>query len=172
MKKLQLLTLSLLCLLSATSCYTSYYYVVRHAEKSTEPAQDPVLTEAGMQRANALCDSIRNKNVTKIFVSQWQRTKLTARPTAGLLQIVPTEYNTNEPVENLVAQLKAISGPNVLVVGHTSNVPAIVQQLSGANVPPIPETDFDNFFIVKRVHDLDGDHYSLYRAGTYGAFSQ
>ncbi len=157
--------------LSLSSCYTSYYYVVRHAEKAAAPADDPALTQAGQQRAVALCDSLRDKNVQKIFVSQYLRTRQTAQPSANLLQLNPIQYNAGDPVANLVAQLRAASGPNVLVVGHSNTVPDIIQLLTGTRINPIPEDDFDNFFIIKRVRDLNNDVFTLFRTGTYGAVS-
>lgn len=165
------LLLSCVLSLSLSSCYTSYYYVVRHAEKAAVPADNPGLTAAGQQRAIALCDSLRNKNVQRIFVSQYLRTQQTAQPSANLLQLTPIQYNAGEPVANLVAQLRAASGPNVLVVGHSNTVPEIIQQLTGTAVGSIPENDFDNFFIIRRVRDLNSDVFTLFRAGTYGAVS-
>ena len=161
------LLLTVSCGLS--SCYTSYYYMVRHAEKEAAPADNPPLTAAGRQRAVALCDSLRDKDVTRIFVSQFLRTQQTAQPLAGLLNITPTTYNTGESVENLAAQLRATSGPNVLVVGHSNTIPDLIRLLTGAAVGQIPDNDFDNFFIVKRVRTLNSDRFTVFRAGTYGA---
>ena len=154
---------------SLSSCYTSYYYVVRHAEKEATPADNPSLTAAGRQRAIVLCDTLRNKNVTKIFVSQYLRTQQTAQPTTSFLNLSPIQYNASEPVANLVAQLRAASGSNVLVVGHSNTVPEIVLSLTGTSISPIADNDFDNFFIIKRVKNPNSDVFTLFRTGTYGA---
>jgi phosphohistidine phosphatase SixA len=158
-----------LACLSLSSCYTSYYYVVRHAEKAATPADNPALTAAGQQRAIALCDTLRTKNVKRIFVSQYLRTQQTAQPTASFLQINPTQYNASQPVDSLVAKLRAVAGQNVLVVGHSNTVPGIILKLTGSSISPIPENDFDNFFIIKRVRNLNSDVFSFFRVGTYGA---
>ncbi len=169
-KKLLFLVCAWACF-SLSSCYTSYYYVVRHAEKAATPADNPALTAAGQQRAIVLCDSLRDKQVQKIFVSQYLRTQQTAQPAANLLHITPTQYNASDPVANLTAQLRAVAGQNVLVVGHSNTVPGIILSLTGTSISPIPENDFDNFFIIKRVRNLNSDVFTLFRAGTYGAAS-
>ena len=39
--------------------------IVRHAERAAEPANDPVLTEAGTARANSLLESVRHAGITQ-----------------------------------------------------------------------------------------------------------
>ena len=36
----------------------------------------------------------------------------------------------------------------IFVAGHNNTVPAVVSALSGENFPTIPETEYDNMFIV------------------------
>lgn len=157
-----------MAMIGLSSCYTSYYYVVRHAEKASTPADNPPLTAAGQQRAIALCDSLRNKNVKRIFVSQYLRTQQTAQPSASLLQVTPTQYNASQPVDSL-AKLKGIGGQNVLVVGHSNTVPQLILKLTGVNIGQIPDNDFDNFYVIKRVKNSSGDTFTLFRTDTYGA---
>jgi len=169
MKNNFLFFLVLLCsIFSLNSCYTSYYYIVRHAEKASAPADNPPLTLAGQQRAIALYDTLRDKKVHSIFVSQYLRTQQTAQPSANLLQISPTQYNASEPVENLVMRLRANARPNTLVVGHSNTVPGIILSLTGTAINPISDNDYDNLFIIKRVHKWKRSTYTLFRTGTYG----
>ena len=169
MKNNFLFFLVLLCsIFSLSSCYTSYYYVVRHAEKASAPAENPPLTLVGQQRAIALCDTLRDKKVHSIFVSQYLRTQQTAQPSANLLQISPIQYNASEPVEDLVMRLRANSRPNTLVVGHSNTVPGIILSLTGTAINPISDNDYDNLFIIKRVHKWKRSTYTLFRTGTYG----
>lgn len=168
-------------LLGLSSC-TTRYYIVRHAEKqdgvTDAPAPNgPSLTAAGKLRAIALRDSLRDKNVTRIFVSQYLRTQLTADATASTLNIIPSEYQVNPDgnMENLAAQLRALDN-NVLVVGHSNTVPKLIALLTGINVGTEPDgsiahDDYDNFFIVKRHKGLGPVTYTLERRGTYGAVS-
>lgn len=161
--------LFLVASLGLTSACTNYYYIVRHAEKSDSPPANPNLSDAGRRRALALCDSMRNKNISKIFVSQYARTQQTAQPTAGLLGITTTEYNAQENVSVLADQMRASGNVNLLVVGHSNTVPALVLNLTEENVGSIPENDYDNFFVVKRVRNNNNVTFTLVRRGTYGA---
>ncbi|MBK8922913.1 MAG: histidine phosphatase family protein [Saprospirales bacterium] len=162
----------LLALLSLSSCY-NYYYIVRHAEKATPPSnpdtQTP-LTPAGRDRAEALCDTLRSKNIGKIFESQYVRTQQTAEPTQTALGITPVQYNNPAGTADLVTQLRATTS-NVLVVGHTNNIPGIIEGLTGGAVPAadivIPDSDYDNLFVVRRNRCKNPDRYTLYRR-TYG----
>jgi Phosphohistidine phosphatase SixA len=170
MKNFKLLFL-LVASLGLTSACTNYYYIVRHAEKSDTPPSDPNLSDAGRRRALALCDSLRNKNVSKIFVSQFVRTQQTAQPAAGLLGITPTPYDAQANVSLLADQMRASGDVNLLVVGHSNTVPALILNLTGENVGSIPENDYDNFFVIKRVRNNNNVTFTLVRRGTYGASS-
>lgn len=160
------LALCLTLLLSLTSCY-NYYYIVRHAEKGqlANPDTATPLSAAGMQRAAVLDDTLQNKNVTVIYVSEFLRTQQTAAPSAAAFGITPTMYSTSDGVESLVSQLRAISNRNVLVVGHSDTVPNLVLLLTGENVGTID--DFDNLFVVKRYRCSNPDRYVLFKR-TYG----
>jgi broad specificity phosphatase PhoE len=58
----------------------------------------------------------------------------------------------------------------VLVVGHTNTVPAIVLGLSGQTIAPIADTDFDNIYIIK-VKRCSGTNRTLAHI-TYGISTQ
>ncbi len=138
------------CLLSLclASCSTTYYYVVRHAEKLNSTDDSP-LNAAGFQRAQILADTLSTKHINRIFVSDKQRTQQTAAPTATLFSVTPVIIpvtNTNQ----LITDLKAISGKNVLVVRHSNEIHLIVNALSPSDtIAPIPD-EFNNLFVVKR----------------------
>jgi len=52
--------------------------LVRHAEKAAEPADDPPLTAAGAERAQALATALQDAGVTAIITTQLRRTRETA----------------------------------------------------------------------------------------------
>ena len=66
-----------------TSC-TRTYYIVRHAEKvvvngnSSMMSNDPPLTEAGKERAEALKELLKTKKIGYIFSTNTIRTRSTA----------------------------------------------------------------------------------------------
>src|SRR5438045_4134548 len=73
--------------------------LARHAEKGTEPANDPPLTAAGEARARALWEAVKDAGVDAIIATQFARTKQTAAPAAmatGLsVEVVPTSADPN-----------------------------------------------------------------------------
>ncbi len=122
--------------------------VVRHAEKSAAPSDDPPLSDAGRKRADALSRALSKAGVKAIFATQYQRTQQTVEPTAQALQIPVTKVDAaNTPA--LVAQvLEKHRGQVVLIAGHSNTIPEIIAALGGGPIPAIAETDFDNLFIV------------------------
>ncbi len=134
-------------------------FLVRHAEKASDPGQDPPLSEAGKQRAEALARLLQNAGVKGIYTSQFQRTKLTAEPLAKRLGItvgaVPLSVKpsnprevTDESIRELTKKVEAHAGEAVLIVGHSNSVPDVIRMLGGDSVPKIDESKFDDLFVV------------------------
>lgn len=123
--------------------------LVRHAEKTIEPNNpNPTLSPAGEQRAQELGRMLASSGVTAIYVTQYQRTQQTAQPLADRLGLKTIQIESTNPQE-VVRQIKAgRANGSILVVGHNSTVPAIIVGLGGGNYPVIPETDYDNMFVV------------------------
>ena len=65
--------------------------LVRHAEKAATPANDPGLTQAGLNRALALAHAAGSTDAAAIFVSQFKRTKQTVKPLAAALGLAEGE---------------------------------------------------------------------------------
>jgi broad specificity phosphatase PhoE len=173
MKDFRALALLALAIAVGLNACTTDYYIVRHAEKQPNvpdaPAPaGPALTTAGDARAIALCDTLRDKKIRHVFASQYLRTQLTAEPTRAFLGVGRREYNADDPAETLASQLRGISGENVLVVGHSNTVPALVRALCGADVGAIQDNDYDNLFVVRHTKNLFHDRFELLRRGTYG----
>jgi phosphohistidine phosphatase SixA len=134
-------------------------FLVRHAEKAQEPAQDPALTEAGRARAEALARLLSGAGVKAVYTSQFARTKQTAEPLAKLLG-VPVEtvsLNSNpqrprevseQSINELKSKVEGHAGAAVLVVGHTNSVPDLIRALGGDVVPSMDESRFDDLFVV------------------------
>ena len=124
-------------------------FLVRHAERADTAAgtttADPSLSDAGRARAVSLATLLKDAGITTIFVTELRRTQETAAPLAGALGIVPTVIAQND-LKALVLKLKSTVG-NVLVVGHSNTVPAVIDAL-GLTPPVIGDADFDNLFIV------------------------
>jgi hypothetical protein len=50
---------------------------------------------------------------------------------------------------DLLAQIRAQhSGQTIFIAGHNNTVPEIIEALGGPKYPTIPETEYDNLFVV------------------------
>jgi broad specificity phosphatase PhoE len=123
--------------------------LVRHAEKTAEPASDPLLSPSGTARADALREAVKGAGITHILTTTLQRTVLTAAPTAAALGIAPSTVNprSGTHIDDVVAAVRQRAGGVVLVVGHSNTVPAIVNALGG-NAPEICDDEYDNMYVV------------------------
>jgi len=157
-------TAFLFALFLLASCKTDYY-IVRHAERLNN-SDTTSLSDAGFIRAGALKDLLINKGIDSIVASNRKRTQQTAKPLATALGKTLRLYDP-DTTNLLITALKKISNRQVLVVGHSDNVPVIVQGLSGRSISPIGATDFDNLYIV-RVKKFFGTRRYL-TSTTYGA---
>jgi phosphohistidine phosphatase SixA len=123
--------------------------LVRHAEKKIEPNNpNPDLSPAGERRAKELVRVLENSGITAIIASQFVRTQQTAQPLANKLQLPITQVEAGKTDDLVKAITVNNRGGVVFVAGHNNTVPAAVNALSGLNFPIIPESEFDNIFIV------------------------
>lgn len=119
------------------------FVVVRHAEKASDDAGDPSLSEAGHASAHRLALTLAGKPVAGVYATQYRRTRQTAQPTAQAHRLPVVEYQAQLPVAALVRQLRAAHATGVvLVVGHSNTVPDIVASLSGKPVQPMSEQEY------------------------------
>jgi broad specificity phosphatase PhoE len=121
--------------------------VVRHAEKVDESA-DPLLSAVGTARAEALAKALASLEVKGVYVTQYQRTALTAAPLAGRmnLKLIVVEAMATE---ELVARMRREhSNDVVLTVGHSNTVPLIVKLLGATESIEIGSDEYDSLFVV------------------------
>ena len=125
--------------------------LVRHAEKAAEPANDPPLTSAGVARANALLDVVRNAGVNAVMSTQFERTRATAAPVAKMLGVTTEIVDARAPNHARVfadSILVKHRGQVVLVVGHSNTVPDIVAALGAPAQAKICDAEYDNLYVV------------------------
>ena len=127
--------------------------LVRHAEKGDAPANDPVLTEAGVARARALMAIARDAGVTAVITTQFARTRETGRPAAEALGITPEVARAGgsaaQHAQEVARMVQAHAGGVVLVVGHSNTIPAIVTALGAPQPPPpICDSEYDDLYVV------------------------
>ena len=143
MKKLPLF---LLLITNFTFADTSIY-LVRHAEKiSSKDNDNPELTQIGLFRAQNIAKQLSSVGVTKVFSTNYNRTKQTAQPLADYQGIEITPYDAKN-LEAFAEQLKQIEGV-ILVVGHSNTTPGLTRLLSNQKVNDIGEDEYDNVYQV------------------------
>jgi phosphohistidine phosphatase SixA len=124
--------------------------LVRHAEKKIVPPEnkDPDLGPAGVARAEELVRMFSDAGVTAIYATQYKRTQQTVKPLADKLRLPVTHVEAKQTSE-LVKQIRARgAGQVVFIAGHNNTVPEIIAAMGGPQLPIIPETEYDNLYIL------------------------
>ena len=123
--------------------------LVRHAEKNIEPNNpDPDLSPAGQARAQELARMFAGAGVNTIYATQYKRTQETVKPLADSLGLRVNTVDAKRTEELLKQILTNHRGETIFVSGHNNAVPEIASALAGESFPIIPESEFDNMFIV------------------------
>lgn len=127
--------------------------LVRHAEKASDGGDDPALTPAGQQRAQALVDVAGNAGVSAIYTTQYRRTHDTAQPLADRLGVPVTVRAISAGAQAHAAELAREiltqhRGETVLVVEHSNTLPFILAELAKVQVPQLGDNEYDRLFVV------------------------
>ena len=124
--------------------------LVRHAEKKIVPPEnkDPDLSPAGQARAEELVRMFSETGVTAIYATQYKRTQQTVKPLADKLGLPVTQVEAKKTSE-LVKDIRARgAGQVIFIAGHNNSVPEIIAASGGPQLPIIPETEYDNLYIL------------------------
>jgi broad specificity phosphatase PhoE len=130
---------------------TTVVILVRHAEKAAAPAADPLLTDAGVARAEALAVALEGANVQAVITTELVRTRETARPLAEArgLPLETVHSGAREAhVKAVASAVRAHAGQTVLVVGHSNTIPAIIAALGGPQLPDICDSQYSDLFVL------------------------
>lgn len=132
---------------------TTTLIFVRHAEKMTQPADNPGLTVAGTQRALALKRTLADIDVVAtldaVYSSPYRRTLDTARPSARMSNVDVQSYDVNNLETEIVSIVDRHKGEIVLIVGHSNTIAPMIAELGGSKkLPPIAESEYDNLYVV------------------------
>ena len=146
--------LLLICILVFTSstCYSSEvttYYFIRHAEKLRIDTSDqnPSLTEKGLKRADAWRAVFSNINLDAVYSTDYDRTKLTAKPTADSKNLPILLYDPNDMYSDSFQ--RKTSGQTVLVVGHSNTTNVFANKALGIEkYSQIDDNNNSNLYIV------------------------
>lgn len=123
--------------------------LVRHAEKKIEPNnEDPDLAPEGVERVQEIARMFGDSGLNAIYATQYKRTQQTVAPLVNRLQLPVTTIDARQSAELVRSILTTNRDQTVFVAGHNNTVPEVVNMLSNQNVPLIPESEYDNMFIV------------------------
>ncbi len=123
--------------------------LVRHAEKCTEPADNPGLTSLGQERALALVRSLTDVPVDAIYSTPLDRTRDTVRPLSEQreVDIIETPIQAGF-MESMVESIRESDHRTIVVSGHSNTTPRVVNMLAGTDFPDLDESEYDRLYVV------------------------
>ncbi len=154
---MNMIRLLVFLLILLSSCKTTSFYIVRHAEKeagttmtaTTTMTSDVPLSAAGKERAEALKNVLINKDIKYIFSTNTVRTSSTAKPLSNATSVPIQFYDAVDSA--FLSKLKEISDGNVLIVGHSNTVDDLVNGLLGdKKLTDLRDDQFGDLFLVRK----------------------
>lgn len=130
------------------SCKT--IYLIRHAEKDTLPAKNPILTEEGYQRSYTLAKIFKSTRLDAVYSTLYNRTIHTVDSLTSMKGIGTQIYQPKD-IKNLSNALLTKNNMNyTLISGHSNTTPGFASALMGKKQfeQGFEESDYDNLLIV------------------------
>ena len=125
-------------------------YLVRHAEKDTVPAKNPILTEEGYNRSHRLAQIFKSTRLDAVYSTLYNRTMHTVDSLTTMKGLSTQIYQPKE-LKSLSEKLLSENNFNkVLISGHSNTTPAFASTLMGEKLfeKGFDESDYDNLLIV------------------------
>ena len=130
--------------------------LVRHAEAIADAGTDPGLSEAGIARAAALAEALKDAGIAAVITTQYQRTILTGEPVASAMKAPLVRMRIAGGAAGLDAYVRQVvqrvhasyAGRTVVIIGHSNTVPALVKGLTGVETYDIAHDSYDHMFVV------------------------
>ena len=143
-----LLTIFFIFSIPEDDCST--FYLIRHAEKvrTNKSDSDPKLNEKGVLRALNWKSYFMDKDISKIYSTNYKRTLETVKPIQKAIGLNTILYSpSNIDYKKFISSNK---GEIVLVVGHSNTIPDFVNELINDQVySQIDDLNNSNLYIVK-----------------------
>ena len=159
MLKLIMKKIILICtfLFISSPCYSqeeTTYYLIRHAEKLRIDITDknPKLNHQGAKRADAWKEVFTNVKLDAVYSTDYNRTKLTAKPTADSKNLPIFLYDPKDMYsESFQHKTK---GKSVLVVGHSNTTHIFANKILGRDeYNQINDDNNSNLYIVSVIDE-------------------
>ena len=143
------LLISIFLIFSIPENDCSTFYLIRHAEKvrTNKSDKDPKLNEKGILRALNWKEYFINKEISKIYSTNYKRTLETVKPIEEAKGLTTILYSaSNIDYKDFISSNK---GQIVLVVGHSNTIPNFVNELINDQVyAQIDDLNNSNLYIV------------------------
>jgi broad specificity phosphatase PhoE len=121
--------------------------VVRHADK-IDDSDDAALSSKGEDQAKRLRHVLKDAGISAVYVTQFRRTRQTVAPLTDALGIEPVTYEQTD-VDGVVARIRRTHADGVvMVVGHRSTVPRVLEKLGCAERVALASDETDALFIL------------------------
>lgn len=137
-------------------------FLLRHAEKGTDDARDPSLSEAGRARALEIARLFGAAGVTHLFSTDYKRTRQTLAPLAEATGLEIVSY---DPRKAEYALRGLPDGAIAVVAGHSNTTPGLFSKLSEREAVDLEDSAHGKLI-------PDGDYDRLYGLSLRGAASE
>jgi 2,3-bisphosphoglycerate-dependent phosphoglycerate mutase len=128
-------------------------FLVRHAERAVSDD----LTDKGRVRAIYLAKMLRDESISKLYSTDYNRTQLTITPTSIDQHVPITTYDSNQDLLGLLEHdFKQKNAQTMVIVGHRNTLAELIFELGGPALEDIPETEFDNLFVITKSEENVG----------------
>ena len=147
-KNILVICFSLISLLSNAQEVTTYYFI-RHAEKLRvdKSERNPNLNSKGLKRAEAWKEVFSNISFDAIYSTDYNRTMLTAKPTAYSKNLPILMYNPRDMYSKTFQN--QTKGKTILVVGHSNTTNVFANKVLGFDkYEEIKDNNNSNLYIV------------------------
>ena len=142
-----LLTIFLAFSIPENDCST--FYLIRHAEKvrTNKSDRDPALNKKGIIRAQNWKEYFINKDISKIYSTNYKRTLETVKPIQEAIGLTAILYSSASiDYKDFISSNK---GEVVLIVGHSNTIPNFANELINDQVyDQIDDLNNSNLYIV------------------------
>ena len=142
-----LLTIFLAFSIPENDCST--FYLIRHAEKvrTNKSDRDPALNKKGIIRAQNWKEYFINKDISKIYSTNYKRTLETVKPIQEAIGLTAILYSPSSI--DYKDFISSNEGEVVLIVGHSNTIPNFVNELINDQVyDQIDDLNNSNLYVV------------------------
>ncbi len=138
------------------------FYLLRHAEKAVDGTEDPDLSEAGRVRAERLAVMMKGRNITRLYSTDYKRTRQTVEPLASLLGIEIRIYDHRD-ADAVGKMIQDCRGKVAVVVGHSNSTPRLANTIIGRDsYQDLDESEYTRMWEIVIKGDLVEDKVLTY----------